>query len=281
MKAWKTVLFLLLFLILSFVLLAMTIVGTGASKPEKPRAGEAFIWYLGHCGYAVETQNHLLVFDYQEKRDGQQPKTKPSRPSLDSGWIDPAEIKGLKVRVFVSHSHEDHFDPVIFTWKALVPDIAYHFGWKAADDAAFHYFIGPRAELASGGLEIATINSHHSGVPEVAWLVKVDGLVIYHNGDCQPDDTAAEHGFLKTKTDRIDLAFVFPVIGEGQKYTLQERDFFRQFPVGLAFPMHAQAGDAMYLGFEKDFEARFPGLAILVPMQMGQKFAFTKKRITD
>lgn len=71
----------------------------------------------------------------------------------------------------------------------------------AGDDSSHHYLVGPRAELKSGGLEIATINSHHSGVPEVAWLVKVDGIVLYHNGDCQPADPRAEHVFLKTKAD--------------------------------------------------------------------------------
>jgi len=279
MKAWKVVLFLIVSIIL-FVLIAF---GAGASGagPEKPRRGEAVVWYLGHCGYAVRTPNHLLIFDYQEERDGQRPKTRPERPSLDAGWIDPAEIKDLKVRVFVSHSHEDHYDPSILAWKGTVPDIAYHFGWKAADDPGHHYLVGPRAELTSGGLEIATINSRHSGVPEVAWLVKVDGLIVYHNGDCQPDDAAAEHDFLKTKTDRVDLAFVFPVVKEGAKYTVQERDFFKKFRVGAAFPMHAAAGEAMYLDFEKVFEAAFPGLDIRVPMKMGQRFVFSDGKITD
>ncbi|MCK7470485.1 MAG: MBL fold metallo-hydrolase [Desulfomicrobium escambiense] len=215
---------------------------------------------MGHCGYAVRTSDHLLVFDYQERRDGQQPKSRPDRPSLAAGWIAPEEIKGLKVRVFVSHAHDDHYDPVILTWKEAVPDIAYYFGWKATDDPSHHVLAGPRAGLASDGLEIATINSHHSGVPEVAWLVKVDGLVIYHNGDCRPADPAAEHDFLKTKADAIDLAFVFPVTAPGEKYTVQEEDFFRKFRVRAAFPMHARAGDAMYLDFQKTFEAKFPGL---------------------
>jgi len=248
---------------------------------EQPPAGGAVIWYLGHCGYAVRTQNHFLVFDYQEKCDGREPKSRPARPSLESGWIDPAEIKNLKVRVFVSHSHDDHFDPVIFTWKATVPDIAYHFGWKAADDPGFHYLVGPRAELKSGGLEIATINSHHSGVPEVAWLVKDGGLVIYHNGDCQPDDPASEHDFLRTKTKEIDLAFVFPVDAPGLKYTNQEEYFFKKFGVRAAFPMHVQAGDAMYLDFQKSFQAKFPGLRIHVPMTLGQKFVFAGGRVAN
>jgi L-ascorbate metabolism protein UlaG (beta-lactamase superfamily) len=248
---------------------------------EAPPAGGAIVWYLGHCGYAVRTQNHLLIFDYQEQRDGQQPKSRPAQPSLAAGWIDSGEVKDLKVRVFVSHSHADHYDPVIFTWKETVPDIAYHFGWKAADEPSYHYLVGPRAEFKSGGLEIATINSHHSGVPEVAWLVKVDGLVIYHNGDCQPGDPSAEHDFLKTRSDVIDLAFVFPVTTTGEKYTVQEEDFFTKFRVKAAFPMHVQAGDAMYRGFQKTFQAKFPGLPIHVPMAMGQKFVFDKGKVID
>jgi L-ascorbate metabolism protein UlaG (beta-lactamase superfamily) len=278
MKAWKVVMLLVLALIV-FILVAFgasaAVKGLGSRDvPESPPPGGALVWYLGHCGYAVQTRGHLLIFDYQERSDGRQPKTRPLRPSLASGWIDPEEIKGLKVRVFVSHSHDDHFDPVIFSWKKTVPDILYYFGWQAADDPSYAYLIGPRAELKSGGLEIATINSHHSGVPEVAWLIKADGLVIYHNGDCQPSDPAAEHGFLRTKTGAVDLAFVFPVVAEGQKYTIQERDFFRNFRVGAAFPMHAQAGDAMYLGFQKAFQAEFPGLLIHVPMTLGQKFVY-------
>ena len=243
-----------------------------------PPAGSATIWYLGHCGYAVRTPNQLLIFDYQEKSDGRARKQRPEKPSLDSGWIDPAEIKDLKVRVFVSHSHEDHFDPVIFTWKKAVPDIATFIGWKADLDASCTYFPGPRTGFKAADLEIDTINSHHSGVPESAWLVKVDGLVVYHNGDCQPDDPVSEHAYLKTKTDRIDLAFVFPVIQEGAKYTIQERDLFSRFKIGAAFPMHATAGDVMYQSFQKDMQARFPGLVIHVPMKMGQKFVYSRSR---
>jgi L-ascorbate metabolism protein UlaG (beta-lactamase superfamily) len=278
MKAWKTLLF------TGLVLIVLMLVGFAQAPPAKgpsagpvledPPPGGAFVWYLGHCGYAVRTREHLLIFDYQEQSDGRQPKTKPERPSLDSGWIDPEEIKGLKVRVFASHSHGDHFDPVILTWKGTVPDILYYFGWKAADDPAHAYLIGPRAELESGGLEIATINSHHSGVPEVAWLIKVDGLVIYHNGDCRPDDPVAAHEHLRTKTAAVDLAFVFPVIEAGEKYAIQERDFFRKFRVHTAFPMHAKAGDAMYLDFQRVFLAEFPDLVIHVPTAMGQRFVY-------
>ncbi len=296
-KLWKIVLFMTVII----VLLGLCVFGAGVSGralgrtesmapgqtvpstavlPDTPPSGGAVVWYLGHCGYAVRTRNYLLVFDYQERQDGQQRKSRPERPSLSSGWIDPDEIKGLKVRVFVSHSHEDHYDPVIFGWKRTVPDIAYFFGWKAADDPAYNYLVGPRAELESAGLQIATINSHHSGVPEVAWLIKVDGLVVYHNGDCQPNDPTSEHDFLKTKTGRIDLAFVFPVYEAGEKYAIQNLDFFGKFDVRAAFPMHVQAGSAMYLEFQKVFQAKLPGLSIHVPMEMGQRFVFADGKVT-
>jgi L-ascorbate metabolism protein UlaG (beta-lactamase superfamily) len=246
---------------------------------QAPPAGGAFIWYLGHCGYAVRTRNHFLIFDYQEERDGPRPKTRPALPSLAEGWIVPDEIKDLKVRVFVSHSHSDHFSPIVYSWKKEIPDIAYYFGWQAGADPSVHYFVLPRTELISDGLEISTINSHHSGVFESAFLVKVDGLIIYHNGDCQPADAAKENDFLRTKTDRIDLAFVFPVSSEGEKYGIQNRDFFGKFKVAAAFPMHVTAGSPTYLEFQNAFQALFPGLAVHVPMKMGETFVFENGRV--
>jgi len=250
--------------------------GPQTAALSAPPAGGAIVWYLGHCGYAVRTQNHLLIFDYQEKVDGRQPKSKPDKPVLDAGWIDPAAIKDMKVRVFVSHSHEDHFDPVILGWRAVVPDIAYFFGWKVSDDPSLHILAGPRASLAAGGLKIDTINSHHSGVPEVGWLVQVDGLVIYHNGDCQPSDPASENDYLRTKAEAIDLAFVFPLYQASEAYGVQNLDLFKKFRIRAAFPMHVQAGDARYLDFQKDFRSRFPDSPVQVPMRMGQRFVYEK-----
>jgi hypothetical protein len=85
---------------------------------------------------------------------------------------------------------------------------------------------------------------------------------------------------VKTKTDVIDLAFVFLIYDEGLQYTVQNLDFFRKFRVRAAFPMHARAGDAMYLSFQKALHTKFPGLPIHVPMQMGHQFIFDKGRIT-
>ena len=148
--------------------------------------GKAKIWFLGHCGFAVATQNHFLISDYVEKTLENQ-FGRPDSPSLETGYINPEEIKDLKVRVFVTHSHTDHYDSVIYSWEETIPDIEYFFGWQASENPQYHYLTGPRAEWQDDDMQIYTVNSHHSGVPEVAYLVMVDGLAIYHNGDCKAD----------------------------------------------------------------------------------------------
>ena len=258
------------------------VTGQGAGAPPAPAAlaaGEATVWSLGHCGFAVRTAKHLLIFDYQERRDGAQPRGRTGPRTLDTGWVDPAAIARDRVRVFVSHSHEDHFDPVIFGWRKAVPDIAYFFGWKASDDPANHYLAGPRATHSAGGLEIFTINSHHSGVPEVAFLVKVDGLAIYHNGDYRMD-YKADFPYLKQKVQRIDLVFVLGVAGDTEQYALQSRDLFERFKPGAVFPMHAEAGARMYREFAEAFGARIPGLAVMVPEKLGDRFEYRGGRVT-
>jgi L-ascorbate metabolism protein UlaG (beta-lactamase superfamily) len=242
-------------------------------------AGEATVWYLGHCGFAVRTARHLLIFDYQERRDGPQPRSRGGAIGLDTGWVDPAAIGRDNVRVFVSHSHEDHFDPVIFGWRKAVPDIAYYFGWQAADDPANNYLVGPRATHAGDGLEVFTINSHHSGVPEVAFLVKVDGLAIYHNGDYRMD-YKADFPYLQKYAARFDLVFVLGVSDESIQYGQQNRNLFERFNPGAVFPMHAEAGARMYREFAAAFSARIPGLPIMVPERLGDRFEYRGGRIS-
>ena len=98
MKAWK----LILVVVLALIVLVLLAFGAGSfgpgsassPLPQSPSPGEASVWYLGHCGYAVRTADHLLIFDYQEQRDGQQlqDETRPAvarrrldRPGGDQG----------------------------------------------------------------------------------------------------------------------------------------------------------------------------------------------------
>ena len=271
------------------VLAALACAGVALAAPSDPpsaarqvppalAAGEAAIWYLGHCGFAIRTARHLLIFDYQEQRDGPQPRVRTGPLRLDQGWVTPAELAGNRVRVFVSHSHEDHFDPVIFGWRKAVADIAYYFGWRASEDPANRYLIGPRATYAGDGLEILTINSHHSGVPEVGFLVKVDGLAIYHNGDYRMD-YQADFPYLQAHAASLDLAFVLGVSDENIQYGRQNRALFERFKPRAVFPMYAEAGARMYKEFADAFSTRLPGLSVMVPERLGDRFEYRGGRI--
>lgn len=245
-----------------------------------PRDGEALIWYLGHCGFAVRTARHLLVFDYQERRDGPVPRKGPAEGGLEHGWIDPDEIRLERVRVFVTHSHEDHFDPAVLGKASAAADVRYFFGWQAtAADATHHVLAGPRATFSQDGLQVATINSHHAGVPEVAFLVKVDGLVIYHNGDYRMD-YQADFPYLQTLAPSIDIAFVPGVSREEFQYAAQTRDLLERFRPKAVFPMHAEAGAQMYREFADAFRQRVPGIPIAIPERLGQRFEYRGGRIS-
>ncbi|MFC1726113.1 MBL fold metallo-hydrolase [candidate division KSB1 bacterium] len=205
--------------------------------PDTPVAeNEAIVWYLGHCGFAVKTENHFLIFDYEETHDESR-LGRPANPQLGNGYINPNEIRDFNVSIFVTHSHMDHYDPVIFEWEGLIDNIGYFFGWKDVQTEKYNHMEGPRAELKTDGLEIYTINSHHSGVPEVAYLIKVDGLVLYHNGDCQAE-YQEDYEFLKTKAENIDIAFVFCVYDPGLHYTIQNYELIEKFGPNALFPMH-------------------------------------------
>jgi hypothetical protein len=165
-----------------------------------------YIWSLGGNGWALRFGNRLLIFDYVESTDPNPPATGETR-NLRRGYINPEEIMDYEVYVFVTHSHQDHYDPVILEWQDVVDDITYFFGWQAGDNPEHHYLIGPRAHTQSGSVQVFTINSHHAGVPEVAYLVQINGITIYHNGDYM-SSYVEDFEYLKTISDHIDIAFV-------------------------------------------------------------------------
>jgi L-ascorbate metabolism protein UlaG (beta-lactamase superfamily) len=178
--------------------------------PAEDTAGppdvSARVWYLGSNGWAVTIGEKLLIFDYQEMSDPHPPAAGEAR-NLERGYIDVDELQAFDAYVFVTHSHQDHFTPLIFEWQDRVDRITYFFGWEAGNDPEHHYLVGPRATTQVGDMEVYTINSHHAGVPEVAFLVKVDGYTIYHNGDYRAE-YVQDYDYLRTFTDHIDIAFV-------------------------------------------------------------------------
>jgi len=242
----------------------------GPIGPAGREAPEAKIWYLGHCGYAIQTENNLLIFDYIELEEAV-----PAVKGLDEGFIDAAQLSDLNVTVFVTHEHLDHFDEVILGWQEEVESIEYVFGWDALDGPHYHNVPGPRGSLTLGDMEIWTVNSHHSGVPEVAYLVKVDGLTIYHGGDYQGkmgrnalsnvDDDMA---YLRTKIDRVDLFFIGAWTGEPYMKSIRALN-----PLSI-YPMHSRNREEEYLRFADDLATEGINIPVHCPKNRGDSFLF-------
>lgn len=221
--------------------------------------GEAHIWYLEHSGWMVKTSGHLLIFDYLsvsrlEKR--------PENPSLAGGYIDPDEIKDLDVFVFVSHGHGDHFDPGIFDWEKSIRNIRYIFGWKADQNPRYHYLTEPRKKTTIDGVEIFNINHAFDGIPEGAFLVKTDGLTIFHSGDhgCIGEELdplfKANIDYLAEQSP-IDLAFISQFGGrDGVEVNIGDLYTIERLGPRVTFPMHKGGGERFYKRFAEEIQQK-------------------------
>ncbi len=253
-------------------LLALLILLPGRAAAQPPAAD---IWYLGHCGYAVSTPNHLLIFDYIELEE-----TVPARRGLDLGFIDPAQLADRKVTVFVTHDHVDHYDRVIDGWAGTIPDLRYVFGWPAPAGPGRTCVSKPLQTLRLDDLVIHTVPSAHAGVPEAAFLVQVDGLTLFFEGDYQGRLTrggtclAAEHmAYLRQFVDRVDLLFVGAWAGE------PVLEIIRGLPHAVLLPMHYRKRESEYRRFAAELKELGIDSHVVLPQRRGDLFRFREGKI--
>jgi len=244
---------------------------------------EAYIWYLGHAGWAVKTKNHMLIFDFVWVPRS---SNMPENPSLADGYIDPSEIKDLDVFVFVSHRHGDHFDPMIFEWEKSVKNIRYIFGWGAEQNPRYHYLTEPRTKTTIDGFEIFNINHAFDGIPEGAFLVKTDGLVIFHSGDhgCTGEELdplfKANIDYLAQQENKIDLAFISQFgsrtggeVNNGDLYTIDK------LGPKATFPMHQGGGERFYKKFAQEVRHKGTKTQVICAMKQGDRFFYRQGKI--
>ena len=215
---------------------------------KKLNAGEAAVWYLGTSGWAVKTKNRLLIFDYHIFG------RKPDEPFLSNGHITPEEMQGQKIYVFVTHGHNDHFNPAIFEWEESIGDVAYILGFKPKE-APEYIYMNTREKRKIDGMEVLTIESNDAGV---GFLVNVDGLVLFHAGDhaCKEQDMkgpySGEIDFLAENGHKLDMAFL-PITGCGFRDPVAVRKgvyyALEKLQPKVMFPMHAAGFEYLYKDF--------------------------------
>ena len=248
------------------------------ASAEQVGAGEAQIRYLRNSGWLVETQRHVLVFDYI----GGDPSAADS--TLDHGYLTASDLAGKQAVVFVTHGHRDHFDEGVLDWAEADTTIRYVFGWPGAPGAG-RDALAARARARVGTLDLLTIASTDQGV---GFLVEVDGLVLFHAGDhARWTDAMAgaflsEIEFLRPYAGEIDVAFV-PIAtgafgGCEPRHTIYEGivEAARILRPALLVPMHVDcpARLSLYRAFADRFGADVPGVPVHAVEGFGESFSY-------
>jgi len=213
----------------------------------------AKITYLFHSGYAVETAEHFLIFDYYQpfprKNDG-----------IAEGIITSDYLKTKKnVLVFVSHNHADHFDPIILDWTKDNPAITYILSSDVQTNTA-QLNCQVLSAYEQVNVKQVAIKAFGSTDQGISFLLHVDGLSIFHAGDLNwwhwsgeslAEQTSAESAFkaeiekIKLLGIHIDVAF-FPIDRRMEEfYSIGAEYFADKIKPQLLVPMH----------FGKDFVA--------------------------
>jgi len=197
------------------------------------------IIYLQHSGFIVETEQHLLIFDYYQDPSG-------SAAALIKG--------GKKIVVFCSHSHGDHFNTQIGDWKDSVStyylseDIREAGGLTGVDLQQIVY-LNPYEQRDDSSLRVETYGSTDAGV---SFSVTVDGWHIFHagdlnwwhwKGDTDENNRLAAEGFHKEMDHLAGLNFdvvFFPVDSRLEEYrSLGVEEFCLKTKVRQLVTMHA------------------------------------------
>ena len=190
------------------------------------------IKYLYHSGFLVETDQNLLLFDYYQGRAESLVQESPKN-----------------IVIFSSHSHPDHFNPVILEWQKDRPDIQYILSHdiNVPQPIKNTHFLAPYEKLEIGNLKIKAYSSTDLGV---SFLVQDAGIRLFHAGDLNwwywidtPEEMAkAEKDFKeevqKIKGETIDIAF-FPVDPRlEQNYSAGAEYFIQELTPRIFIPMH-------------------------------------------
>ena len=245
--------------------------------------GEALLWYMGHCGWAVKTQNHFMVFDFWN-RCGM-----PDEPSIANGKINPAEIAGQNFEVFATHEHGDHFDTTIFEWADKVQNIQYFYGFEpqalpqyreTAYNGPEYTYTAPRTSSTVDGMKINTIDANDAGV---GYLIEVDGVTIYHAGDHagwregERDGFFAEIDYLAGISTNVDVAFLNvtgchmqdkDAMREGNYYTMEKLN------TKVLIPTHSLYNSQAYKDFADEAKNQFPDIEYYCPDNAGDRFMY-------
>lgn len=189
------------------------------------------ITYLDHSAYFIEMEDCCFLFD----------DTKGVLPEWDHS---------KKLYVFVSHHHEDHYQPIIFNLRKETKQLTY----LISDDvscqvASDTIMLKANQQLILDDLRVETFPSSDEGV---AFLIETKEGTIYHagdlnwwhwedeNSDAENDEARAlfEKGIESLKGRDIDVAFLVLDPRQKEQFYYGFDAWMRMTHTSYAFPMH-------------------------------------------
>jgi L-ascorbate metabolism protein UlaG (beta-lactamase superfamily) len=243
-------------------------------------------WYLHNSGFALFLKNALLIFDYYDNAAAGRDK------NISGGVIGREDLmKRENVYVFSSHIHGDHYNPAIFAWQEVKPDIKYFLD-SAIQKNARHKNITDAVYMQKGNVYkdgAVFVQAFGSTDEGISFYIETEGAKIFHAGDLnfwhwRESSTKSEAGeaanaFYREMSDiekdikSLNIAFfpVDPVMGrgfdEGAVY------FIEKMKPEYFIPMHCR-GDlkATYEAFSQKMAGS--ATKILTYSSRGQKLYF-------
>lgn len=202
--------------------------------------------YIYHSGFALLEEGITVIIDYY-RDSAEKPLT---------GIVHGELLKRPgRLYVLASHSHADHFNAEILSWRREHPGIQFVFSKdilenKLAKTSDAHYLDKGEA-WSDGVLEVEAFGSTDMGI---SFLLRLKEKSIFHAGDLnnwhwrevsmEAEIREEENAYLgeldeiAQRTDRVDLV-MFPVDPRlGEDYMLGAKQFVDRFHVGTFVPMH-------------------------------------------
>lgn len=223
---------------------------------------------LGHSGFSVESETHMLIFDYSEG-------TLPRLPEKK------------KLYVFISHAHSDHFNPKIFDLCKEHSNVKFVVSSDIKESAVKSHGVEDYI-VAEPGMDIKTESKFRiKALPStdcgVAYLAGCMGRNIFHAGDLNlwlwrgMTESEVYHMASRFKEYtkglkgfNIDTAFL-PLDTRQGIYSFLGFDYYmKNFKINHAIPMHFFGSpkiceDLIYDPISRDYRSK------IIPLTSGGK----------
>ncbi len=236
------------------------------------------ITYIYHSCYLLEFEDFLVVFDFYQdvkREDG-------------SYWIKDYLLKKEEtLYVFVTHSHRDHFNSEIFSWKNSKRNIVYVLsgelkenGFSVPGDAVL---LDKSEVYETQHFKAQAFGSTDAGA---SFLLNVANSRYFHAGDLNnwhwneevslPESRTYENNFLceleliAEEAEQLHLA-MFPIDPRlGKDFMRGAQQFVQRFSVNYLLPMHFGESYESVNAFEE--YARLQNTKYLPVQHKGQCF---------